>query len=137
MPATHPSVSDPVHQVRLRKEHTRRGDDARASKWVNNNEVVGRLHKTRHRRLGELPEVRRAAGVLSVLPASSRALPGMSKLFDKVKGVAGSDVEKSVIEATLHTAREPPPEKYVRRTLLPGFQCFVSNLTSRCGIVEP
>lgn len=38
-----------------------------------------------------------------------------SKLFDKMKGVAGSDSEKAVIEATLHTAREPPPEKYVRR----------------------
>lgn len=53
----------------------------------------------------------------------------MSKLFDKVKGATGSDVEKAVIEATLHTAREPPPEKYVRR----AYQSFSGHSQSFVG----
>ena len=74
----------------------------------------------------------RAAHLASAPPRTCppRDLRLMSKLFDKVKGATGSESEKAVIEATLHTAREPPPEKYVRRT-------SPSHRTDGCSAARP
>jgi hypothetical protein len=37
-----------------------------------------------------------------------------SKAKDAIGSIGGSDVEKAIVKATLHTARELPPEKYVQ-----------------------